>query len=530
MQLRFEYLPATQVAQQELVLLHGWGSNREIWRSLLVSLRPWANITLMDLPGCAPGCASQVEPGLDETLAAILACSPAQAVYVGWSLGGQLAVELAGRHADRVSAVVAVCSTPKFIAEDDWPGMAASTFADFRAGVVANPAVALRRFDSLQVAGATRPRFLLRELPRQDREQASQQLLAGLQWLETLDQRGCLSALVQPQLHLLGELDSLLPAASVKPLLNGLLMGKPRAQVQLLPGVSHVAPLDSGEEVATAIKAFLGAAGLLSGSRPVAQKLAKKDVAESFSRAAQLYDTVAKLQRDVGVQLLTRLDQLARTPSTVLDLGCGTGYFCADLQQRYPAARYIGLDLAQGMVEYARGRSPNAGNWVVGDAEALPLATDSVDLVFSSLAVQWCYRPQHLFAELARVLRPGGYGVFSSLGPETLCELRSAWAAVDTHQHVNTFLASSELTDAAQGVPGITLVVESERFRMEYRRVGDLLAELKTLGAHNMNRDRPAGLTSRRALQGMLQGYEGWRKDGLLPATYDVIFGVLEKV
>jgi malonyl-CoA O-methyltransferase len=213
----------------------------------------------------------------------------------------------------------------------------------------------------------------------------------------------------------------------------------------------------------------------------------------------------------------------------MLDLGCGTGYFSASLKQRYPGARYIGLDLAEGMVKYARGRATSNSEWLVADAESLPLASESVDLVFSSLAVQWCSRPTHLFAELARVLRPGGRCVFTSLGPGTLCELRAAWAAVDSNQHVNSFQTMPELSAAARDVPGVSLRLESHGFRMEYTRVRDLLAELKTLGAHNMNRGRPTGLTSRRALQGMLRAYEVYREEGVLPATYDVIFGVLEK-
>jgi len=303
----------------------------------------------------------------------------------------------------------------------------------------------------------------------------------------------------------------------------------PSARVQVLAGASHVAPLDAPAAVASEIRAFLANDGVLNKSPRPAQSPAKKDVADSFSRAASLYDSVAKLQRDVGAQLLTSLDQLQIVPATVLDLGCGTGYFYPELRRRYPGARYLGLDLAQGMVEYARGQVTGAGDWLVGDAEALPLAANSVDLVFSSLAVQWCYRPEHLFAELSRVLRPGGCCVFTSLGPDTLCELRAAWAAVDSHQHVNTFIPSSDLATAARQISGIQLELDNGLFRMEYQRVRDLLAELKTLGAHNMNRDRPVGLTSRRAMQGMLQAYEAWREDGVLPATYDVIFGVLEK-
>jgi len=525
--MRAEYLPATTAAQQELVLLHGWGSDREIWRPLLAALRPWANITLVDIPGCAPGCGLAQAPLLATMLEEILGCCPVSAVYVGWSLGGQLATELAARYPDRVLSLVTICSNPRFVAGEGWPGMDPGDFSDFQAAVAADPCSALRRFNTLQVRGARDARRLLRQMPRRAHAAADAQLPAGLHWLHSLDQRDCLPALPQPQLHLLGERDQLVPA-SVGDSLRGLLRDVPGAKLRLLPGASHVAPLEAGAALAEEIRGFLHSAGLLCAG-PVAQKaLAKEDVAESFSRAASHYDSVAVLQRDVGRQLLSRLDDLRVDPSMILDLGCGTGFFRPDLQRRYPGARYLGLDLAQGMVEYARGRCDAGGSWLVGDAEALPLAANSVDLVFSSLAVQWCGRLQHLFAELARVLRPGGYCVFTSLGPETLCELRSSWAAVDAHQHVNTFLPRTELETAARAVPGIQLSLESERFAMRYQRVRELLDELKTLGAHNMNRDRPAGLTSRRALQGMLQAYEQWRSEGLLPATYDVFFGVLE--
>ena len=128
------------------------------------------------------------------------------------------------------------------------------------------------------------------------------------------------------------------------------------------------------------------------------------------------------------------------------------------------------------------------------------------------------------------MLKPGGRCVFTTLGPDTLRELRQAWAAVDSYQHVNNFLPSKALIAAGERVAGIELILGTERHCMQYQRVGDLLAELKSLGAHNMNRRRPAGLTSRKTLQGMLRAYESWRVDGLLPATYDVIFGQVTKI
>ena len=527
-ELNCEYLPATDNARQELVLLHGWGSSPAVWRTLLAGMRPWANIRLLEVPGCAPGAhCSGEEAALEEVLLAILQVSPPQAVYVGWSLGGQLALELAARYPQRVAALVAVCSNPRFVAEEGWPGMQQQAFAAFGAAASADLEAALRRFDSLQVSGSPQARQCLRQLQSCARKPATVHLLQGLNWLGSLDQRQLLPRLQQPQLHLLGDRDELVPPALADQL-RVLLAQTSGARVALLEQCSHVATLDAPAALVSKIHGFVSEAGLLGPAVGQPEQLAKREVADSFSRAAQLYDSVAQLQRDVGEQLLTRLDALGTEPDSVLDLGCGTGYFCAGLKQRFPQADYYGLDIAQGMVEYAREGQPRAQGWLVGDAEALPLANNSVDLVFSSLAIQWCYRPQLLFAELARVLRPGGYCVFSSLGPGTLQELRAAWATVDKHQHVNEFLPTAVLASAAREIPGVKLSLQSSEFCMHYQAVRDLLRELKTLGAHNMNHHRPSGLTSRRALQGMLQAYEQWREQGLLPATYDVIFGVVQ--
>ena len=528
MKLNCEYLPATGQARQDLVLLHGWGSGSAIWRTLLVNLRPWANICLVEIPGCVPGDdAIDAEWSLDAALAAILECSPERAVFVGWSLGGQLAVALASEYPERVSAVITLCSNPCFVQRENWTGMPVSDFEQFSKTFDNDPKAGLRRFDSLQVVGSPRSRQRIRELQKLGRLAATAGMGVGLEWLRDLDLRGRLASLPCSQLHLLAEGDGLVPVAVAREL--DLALGPVNgASVEVIPGCSHVLTLDAPGQVALRISSFLESAGLLGPAASPDDGLAKSDIADSFSRAAPVYDSVAQLQRDVGGHLLQRLDALALEPRRILDLGCGTGHFCSELLRRFPEADYFGLDLAAGMVEYARGHHPAGRHWLVGDAESLPLANNSVDLVFSSLAIQWCYRPELLFAELARVLRPGGVCVFTSLGPDTLHELRDAWATVDSYQHVNRFLPPRELECAAEAIPGARLALDNAIFRMEYGSVRELLTELKTLGAHNMNRNRPAGLTSRRALQGMLQAYEQWRENDLLPATYDVILGTLE--
>jgi malonyl-CoA O-methyltransferase len=497
---------------------------------MLAALRPWANISLLELPGCAPGCGGEVLPALDRVLDGIAGRCPGGAVLVGWSLGGQLALELAVRNPQGVAAVVTLCSNPCFVATGDWPGMNEHEFRAFQAGYREDPVAGLRRFDSLQSGGASNRRGLLRELQRQRQALPGVALQAGLAWLAQLDQRAALSRLAIPQLHLLAEHDALVPGAALGAQLEQLLSGNGTAEVQLLAGASHLAPLEAPAAVAARIDEFLAARGTPAIPGEPATVPAKQDIAASFSRAAPRYDSVAALQRTVGSRLLKRLEPGADNPVNILDLGCGTGSAQPDLLQRYPRARYIGLDLAPGMIAYARDRCGADKLWLVGDAEALPLASGSVDLVFSSLAFQWCYQPQKLFAELARILAPGGRCLFTTLGPDTLHELRTAWAAVDAHQHVNRFLPVAQLQEAARRVPGMSLSLDREYHRMEYNRVGELLAELKTLGAHNMNRDRAAGLTSRRVMQGMLEAYEAQREGGVLPATYEVIFGEVGRI
>jgi malonyl-CoA O-methyltransferase len=519
-----EYLPASGVARQELLLLHGWGSDREVWRPLLAGLRDWANVTLVDWQPPA----GTLEDALARLVAEILAVAPARAVCLGWSLGGQVATALAAAAPRRVAGLVTLASNPHFCAGPNWPGLPADSLQGFRDTLQARPAQARRRFDALQASGAGNPRALLRQLAGLGGRHSDACLARGLDWLARLDTRPQLARLDIPQLHLLVDADALLPTA-LQPALASLLADNAAAEVQSLGPACHAAPLEIAPAIARALREFVAARLPRQATVTAACPVAKRDIAASFSRAAQHYDSVAALQRDVGERLLTLLDREALSPATVLDLGCGTGYCQPRLQTRFSGARYLGMDIAAGMLDYARARHPGAANWVVGDAEALPLAAASQALVYSSLAFQWCYRPELLFAELARVLQPGGLCLFTSLGPATLQELRTAWAAVDAGRHVNSFIPGETLRQAAKRLPGVRLDWHAERVVMRYPRVGDLLGELKTLGAHNMNSGRAGGLTSRRQLAGMVQAYEQYRDPAGLPATYEVIFGRLEK-
>lgn len=244
----------------------------------------------------------------------------------------------------------------------------------------------------------------------------------------------------------------------------------------------------------------------------------------SFERAAADYDEHAVLQQEVESRLLERLEFLRVEPARVLDVGCGTGIASAQLAERYPQAQVVALDWSAAMLQRASERDPRPAV-VCGDMQALPFPARSFDLVFSNLAVQWSDRFEDLLLGFRRVLRPGGMLLFSSFGPDTLYELRGAWAEVDERAHVHRFPDMHNIGDLLIAAGFSEPVMDVDRLTLEYRDVMQLMRELKAIGARNAARGRPQGLTGRAALQRVLEAYERYRRDGIYPATYEVVYG-----
>jgi malonyl-CoA O-methyltransferase len=253
----------------------------------------------------------------------------------------------------------------------------------------------------------------------------------------------------------------------------------------------------------------------------------KRQVAASFSRAATSYDAVAELQRAVGGTLVGCLPSDLR-PTDWLDLGCGTGYFSRVLASRFPGSYGAALDIAEGMLRHARPKG-GAAAFVAGDAECLPIRDASFELIFSSLALQWCDDFSAVLSEAKRVLRPGGVLAFSSLCNGTLQELRDSWEAVDGFAHVNRF-RPLEVYQQRCADSGLRLGrLEVHPHVLHFSELRQLTHELKALGAHNLNPGRPGGLTGRARIRALVDAYEQFRTPQGLPATYQVLYGVLHK-
>ena len=254
----------------------------------------------------------------------------------------------------------------------------------------------------------------------------------------------------------------------------------------------------------------------------------KRQVRASFDRAASSYDEAAVLQHEVGRRLQGRLDFINFTPERILDLGCGTGRNTAALGKRFRKAKIVACDLAMAMLKQSRRRAGwfSRQRQVCGDAEALPFADDSFDLIFSSLAIQWCQDLPHTFGEFRRILRPGGLLLFTTFGPDTLKELRASWSAVDGHNHVNAFIDMHDIGDAMIQAGLAHPVMDGENIILTYSQATDLMRELKAIGAHNVTSGRNHSLTGKTRINKVKTAYEQFRdRDGRLPATYEVLYG-----
>lgn len=495
--------------QQPFVLLHGWGAASESWQPLISQLQTIAPVITLDLPGFG-GSKAISEFNLESVTESIANELPPQCILVGWSLGGMLAVQLAARYPQKVIRVITLASNLKFVASRDYDtAMPLAVNRQFNKNFAEDAFDTLKLFGGLLAQGDINERALLKKMRALvASETINDNWLQALVMLAELDNRESFSAIVQPGLHLLAEKDVLVPMSTAQ----SLVAANPQQKVVIVNGAAHALHWSQPDIVVQHIKEFL---------RPTA--LEKTRVAQSFSRAASTYDSVASLQRKVGDLLLKRVSDNA-SAQHVLDLGCGTGYFTPRLQQVFPYALVTGVDIAEGMLQFARSHLSEQNAWVCSDAEQLPFATDSVDVIYSNFALQWCANLPKLFAELRRVLKPTGELIFTTLGPATLHELKSAWRLVDNHVHVNEFHERDMLLSQLQKAGFGQVDYEHSPEVMEFEHLSDLTRSLKALGAQNVNAGRLTGLTGRKKIQSFKQAYESMRINNLLPATYDVFY------
>lgn len=267
-------------------------------------------------------------------------------------------------------------------------------------------------------------------------------------------------------------------------------------------------------------------------SQQQAQIFNKVRVRQAFDRAADDYDQFAVLQNEVCSRLLEKLEVVKIKPEWILDAGTGTGKAIPALFARYKKAQLVALDLSENMLDKSarHGGMLRSPHLVCADVECLPFSDDTFDLIFSSLSLQWCNDLNAALLEAKRVLKPGGLFVFTTFGPDTLKELRHSWNQVDDANHVNRFIDMHDIGDALLQDGFAEPVMEAEMLTVTYDSVDEIMHDLKAIGASvtagvSKQGQSGRGLSGKSVLQTVRQAYEGFRQQGLLPASYEIIYG-----
>ncbi len=271
----------------------------------------------------------------------------------------------------------------------------------------------------------------------------------------------------------------------------------------------------------------------MSATQPANGFVDGAQVRRRFARVAERYGDGDFLVREIDGRMQARLDYVTLQPRRVLDLGCSRGGSFAGLTARYPQAELLGLDAVPAMLAAGRGNRPGWQRWlglgkrepqrIAADAGHLPLAAKSIDLVWSNLLLHWLDDPLPALAEAHRVLDVGGLLMFSTLGPDSLRELRAAFA--DGYAHTQRFIDMHDLGDMLVGCGFADPVMDMEVLTLTYDDLDAMFAELRAAGSSCAMKARRHGLTGPRAWAAGRAAYEAMRRDGKLPATFEVVYG-----
>ena len=249
-------------------------------------------------------------------------------------------------------------------------------------------------------------------------------------------------------------------------------------------------------------------------------------IRKSFNAAAEKYQDNAVLQKEVLNRLLERLDDERNLndrlkPKHIIDLGCGTGWAIPEFIKQFNGVEITAIDFSLNMLAEIP-KHPQV-NTLFSDAHNLPIDNCSVDIIFSNMLIHWC-NEKDIFKECMRVLKPGGLLIMSALGETSLVELKQAWLNVDKKKHVHDFPALHDMGDDLLNLGFLEVVVNAEIITLTYTNLIELMKDIKASGGHNCNENRSKGLMSRKHLQLLTTGYEVFREDEKLPASYEIVY------
>ena len=255
--------------------------------------------------------------------------------------------------------------------------------------------------------------------------------------------------------------------------------------------------------------------------------LNRRDVQRRFDRAAAGFDTVDFVHATTRDGLLGRLAPMVIEPRTILDLGAATGSATRDLAKSFRRARVVAVDLSRNMLEQTRRKQGwfSRVTTVQADAAALPIANQSIDIVFANQLLPWVGNPAQTFSEVARVLADDGLFLFATLGPDSLSEIRRAWAALDSDVHVNLFPDMHDIGDAAVRAGLRNPVLDVDRLTVTYEDTESLFHELTAMGARNSLSKRNRSLSPAKRFKAMKAALNSSRDGGPLTLELEIVYG-----
>lgn len=259
-------------------------------------------------------------------------------------------------------------------------------------------------------------------------------------------------------------------------------------------------------------------------------KIDKDAVARCFGKAAANYDKHAELQRITSDKLLSLIPEKNSTELHVMDLGCGSGALLPALALR--SKTLTAVDISVGMLNYARENHtlPVKQYWINADAEALPFADNSIDLVVSNLAVQWCDDLSIAVNELTRVLKFGGSAVISTVCHGSLYEIQQSWGCIDDERHVNKFLTLDEIQHAVAQNSDIKFTLSEHTHTMYFPDVKAAIQSIKGIGASHVQ-GKQGNMSSKSKVEQFLANYQSlYIPNEGLPLTYQIAYFVITKV
>ena len=250
----------------------------------------------------------------------------------------------------------------------------------------------------------------------------------------------------------------------------------------------------------------------------------KKRIAKSFDNKSDSYDQYSFVQKEVADRLIDRIKSLKFDPINILDIGSGTGYLAKKLESHFPKANLFCLDISEKMSIACKLKNKRMYT-ICADTEFLPFKNLSFDLIISSFTFHWCSNLEKIFYDIKNILTEHGIFIFSTVGPDTLIELKSIFRKIDDNQHVNNFLDMHTFGDLLLSLDFSDPVMDVDRITVKYKSFDELLKSLRCTGSNVVMADRKRFL-GHRAISKIKSEYQGNTEKGSILTTYEIIYAI----